>query len=120
MKSWSDSVLDSVNNWAQIVGIIALLVTLVSAWFVYATGRELSRRSSDREHAAVRGREETEGKLQETRTKLERLEAKTRRRVVTTEQRNRFVTAVKESPKGKVGIYYLASDPEPSELAGQI
>jgi hypothetical protein len=92
MTSWSDSLLNSVNDWSQIVGLLALLLTLVSAWTIYSTGKEMARRSA--EHG--------------------------KSRTITSEQRDAFVRTLNGTPRGKITLQFFSGNTEAYEFAKKV
>lgn len=49
MESWSDSFLELIYDWSQIVGVFTLLVTFLAGLALYSSQKEMARRAGDRE-----------------------------------------------------------------------
>ncbi len=113
MKSWSDSVVDAVNNWSQIVGLFALVITLASAWFVYATGREVNRRSSERA-------EKVANENKKLKDKLDAVETVQRPRTVAPQQKDALIRLLSAAPKGRIITTVIESDLEAVAYQKQI
>jgi hypothetical protein len=102
MQSWSDSFFDSVNNYSQIVGLIALVLTLISAYLIYATSREQNNRATNRESASEKRADELQKKADEAIRKAQALEARQAPRTLTPEQALGIIQELMSdsSPKG--------------------
>lgn len=127
MQSWSDSFLNSVNHYAQIIGILALALTLLSAYFVYATVKELTGRASAREAAseakAIALQKEASEAKQAADAAIRHakaLEEKQQPRSITDEQRELFISELRDVPKGKVTVMIFSHDAEITRYANQI
>lgn len=92
MASWSDSWLNGVNDWAQIVGILSILLALVSALVVYFTSKETTRRAAEREKI----------------------------RVITPDQRQSFLKLVENRTKGPIRVLSIATSNEVKDYVNQI
>jgi hypothetical protein len=78
MQSWSDSLLDAVNNYSQLIGLVAFAVTLVTAYLVYSTQREQGRRANLQSQSTSNELRATKDALSEQAQRNEALEAKLR------------------------------------------
>ena len=94
MQSWSDSVLNSVNDYSQIISIIALVFTLFAASVLYATAKEINRRSLARETEsesqlfdAQKETREAKRVANEANARVAQLETKNAPRILSAQQR---------------------------------
>jgi hypothetical protein len=124
MTSWLDSSLEMVNDWAQIVGLLALIITLVSAWGLYATGKEIARRGKMRESDATAAKKEMQKTLDATISDLDKakssleqtqklareLELKQRKRTLSPEQRQLLASCLKTMLPASITIFAILGD----------
>jgi hypothetical protein len=117
MQSWSDSFLNDVNDYSQILGLVALLFTFIFGYFAYATAKESTRRSSDNEAIAERRADDLQKKADDAIRRAEQLEKQQAPRAISDEQINKFTQAVSGLNKGGIEVIIVAQDAETNQYA---
>ena len=120
MQSWSDSFLNSVNDYSQLLGLVALFLTFVFGYIVYATAKESTARASEREAAAEARADDLQKKASEAIQRAADLEEAQKPRSITPEQTQSFIAELSAIPKGKVVVYIYNQDAEIAQYANQI
>jgi hypothetical protein len=127
MQSWSDSFLDSFNDWMVLLGIVLTFIGVCAGILGYLSTKEIKRRddAQKEESKAAHDRlaEEVVVAKKETAAAKE-IAAQTQkaiqRRTLSVEQRRKLAAALALSYKGPVTIACAANDGESAALAAEI
>jgi len=120
MQSWSDTFLNSVNDYSQIIGIVALAFTLVSAYLVYATAKESTKRALARETASDERANNLQKKADEAIQRAKELEEKSAPRTISQDAGDRIKGILMNFAPVKITVMYANTDAEASHFAGDI
>jgi hypothetical protein len=109
-----------VNDYSQIIGIVALAFTLVSAYLVYATAKESTKRALARETASDERANNLQKKADEAIQRAKELEEKSAPRTISQDAGDRIKGILMNFAPVKITVMYANTDAEASHFAGDI